>query len=217
MVKAKSVLLLFLVVLLSVLIPFLFWRSSWFGTSLGNEDLGRFLQEQEKPRQIQHALAQLGERIIRGDPSARQWYGQLADLAHHPLPEIRTMAAWVMGQEGSSEKFHQTLLGLLRDREVLVRRNAAVALVRFGGAAGRGELVAMLQPDMEPEQVWESLRALYLIGEKEDLSPIESLIDSAQFSERILNQASLTAEVIRKRAGSLRSQKKEQKNNRAID
>ena len=205
--KAKSALLLFLVVLLSVLIPFLFWRSSWFGRSLRNEDLGRFLQEQEKPRQIQHALAQLGERIIRDDPSVRQWYGPLADLAHHPLPEIRTMVAWVMGQEGSSEKFHQTLLGLLRDREVLVRRNAALALVRFGDGAGRGELVAMLQPDSESEQVWESLRALYLIGEEQDLSPIESLIHSTEFSERILSQARLTAEAIRKRANEQTSKR----------
>lgn len=197
--KAKSGLLLFLVALACVLIPFLFWRSAWFGRSLRNEDLGRYLGQQAKPRQIQHGLAQLAERIIRGDPSARQWYGDVARLARHPAPEIRTVVAWVMGQEDSCEEFRQTLLQLLHDREILVRRNAALALVRFGDARGRSELVAMLQPDTEPEQVWESLRALYLMGEEEDLANIESLIRNSQFSERILRQARLTADTIRRR------------------
>ncbi len=206
--KVKSALLLFLVILAFVLIPFLFWRSAWFGKSLRSEDLSRYLEQQAKPRQIQHGLAQLAERIIRGDPSARRWYGEVARLAHHPAPQIRTMVAWVMGQEDSCEEFRQTLLQLLHDREKLVRRNAALALVRFGDASGHAELVAMLQPDTEPEHVWESLRALYLIGEEQDLSGIESLVRSAQFSERIRKQARLTAEAIRRRTKS--QQAKEQ-------
>src|SRR5262249_31297326 len=60
--------------------------------------------------------------------------------------------AWVMGQDNTSEDFHRALLSLLNDSEPLVRRNAALQLVRFADAngkpdaSGRPELRAMLQP-----------------------------------------------------------------------
>src|SRR5258708_30080291 len=50
-----------------------------------------------------------------------------------------------MGQDNKSEEFHQALVSLLSDSEPLVRRNAALQLVRFGDAAGRPELRSMLQ------------------------------------------------------------------------
>ena len=50
-----------------------------------------------------------------------------------------------MGQDNKSEEFHRALLELVKDSEPLVRRNAALQLVRFGDAAGRPELRAMLQ------------------------------------------------------------------------
>ena len=50
-----------------------------------------------------------------------------------------------MGQDNKSEEFHRALIGLLNDNEPLVRRNAALQLVRFGDASGRPELRAMLQ------------------------------------------------------------------------
>ena len=50
-----------------------------------------------------------------------------------------------MGQDNTSPEFHNALLGLLKDGEPLVRRNAALQLVRFGDASGRPELRAMLQ------------------------------------------------------------------------
>jgi hypothetical protein len=51
-----------------------------------------------------------------------------------------------MGQDNGSEEFHRSLRDLLDDREVMVRRNAALALVRFQDASGRGELLEMLRP-----------------------------------------------------------------------
>jgi hypothetical protein len=51
-----------------------------------------------------------------------------------------------MGQDNTSEDFHRGLLSLLSDTEPLVRRNAALQLVRFTDASGRPELRAMLQP-----------------------------------------------------------------------
>jgi pyruvate/2-oxoglutarate dehydrogenase complex dihydrolipoamide acyltransferase (E2) component len=52
----------------------------------------------------------------------------------------------VMGQDNKSQEFHQALISLLNDAEPLVRRNAALQLVRFGDGSGRPEFRAMLQP-----------------------------------------------------------------------
>ena len=54
--------------------------------------------------------------------------------------------AWLMGADSTSEDFHNALKKLLLDAEPIVRRNAALALVRFNDASGRQELLAMLQP-----------------------------------------------------------------------
>ena len=51
-----------------------------------------------------------------------------------------------MGFDNKSEEFHQTLLKLVKDSQPIVRRNAALALVRFNDPAGRQELLAVLQP-----------------------------------------------------------------------
>ena len=76
---------------------------------------------------------------------ARKFYPQIIALAKSPTGEIRKTAAWVMGQDNKSEEFHQTLVSLLSDNDPLVRRNAALQLVRFGDASGRPELLSMLQ------------------------------------------------------------------------
>ena len=59
---------------------------------------------------------------------------------------MRSMAAWVMGQDNHSEEFHQTLRRLVGDPAPLVRWNAALALARFSDAEGEPQLRAMLQP-----------------------------------------------------------------------
>jgi HEAT repeat protein len=60
--------------------------------------------------------------------------------------EFRLTVAWLMGFDNSSPQFHEALLKLLKDAEPIVRRNAALALVRFNDTSGRAELVAILQP-----------------------------------------------------------------------
>lgn len=130
---------------LAVLIPFLFWRASWFGSPLSDRDMSYYLTHLDRPRQTQHALSQLADRIIAGDASVRQWYPALIQLASCPLPEIREMVAWVMGQDNSAAEFHPVLLHLLQDRNELVRMNAALALVRFGDPSGRDQIRRMLQ------------------------------------------------------------------------
>lgn len=261
---------------LMVLVPFLFWRGTWFGRPLSEKETGQYLADTQRPRRTQHALVQIAERILRGDPEVKQWYPQIQALATHERPEVRSTAAWVMGQDNRSEEFHRTLPPLLRDPEPSVRYNAALSLVRFGDTSGREQLRQMLLPypvtspqegtllirlkeenPVNPgtllgrvqtkegevielrsplpgtvrhwqfdegesvrgdevvvflspgeEQAWEALRALYLVGEWEDLEAVEPFARGvAGMPERIQQQAQLTMEAIRRRAGDRQTRK----------
>lgn len=251
-----------------VLVPFLFWRGTWFGRRLTDRQMVEYLADKDKPRRVQHALSQIADGIIRCDPSAAQWYPQVAALARSPVAQVRVTAAWVMGQDNRSDQFHQALLPLLRDSEPTVQQNAALSLVRFGDASGKPILLAMLRPytvtaprsgafsarlkeedsvnvgtllaristgagepgevrspvagqlrkrlrqdgaqvapgdpilelDPSPEQVWEALRALYLVGTDQDLADIERLARPLPgVPEKVQQQARLTAQAIRRR------------------
>ena len=131
---------------LAVVAPFLFWNQTWFGRELSNEEITRYLRDDAHPRKIQHALSQMSTRIAGGDRTAGVWFPDVVALARHPVTEIRTTAAWLMGQDNRYEPFHRALLALSRDPELIVRRNAALALVRFGDSSGRGELIRILEP-----------------------------------------------------------------------
>ncbi len=144
--RKRSILLLAVLGFLFVMVPYLFWRDTWFGRPLTNQEIGQYLQDSAHPRKIQQALSQIADRILRGDATVQPWYPQIAALAHHPNAVLRTTAAWVMGQDSSSQPFHAALLDLVKDSDLMVRRNAALALVRFQDASGRGELLKILQP-----------------------------------------------------------------------
>jgi hypothetical protein len=263
-------LLLVIVPALVVLITFLFWYQTWFGRPLSDAEMAQYLADTAAPHKIQHAVAQLGERMAHGDPTAHRWYPQLLAMAHNKQPQLRLMAAWAMGQDNHSQEFQKALRELLADPEVLVRWNAALALVRFGDAAGEPQLLEMLRPlpvvarqagtlhfkvkelagvreggvvaSLETGQgtkpreilspiagqlaellvkdgaqvaageavavvapgessVWESLRALYLVGQPQDLKDVERYTgDVPGMSERVRQQAALTAAAIRRRA-----------------
>lgn len=252
---------------LIVSMPFLFWWNTWFGRQLSDRQLAEYLQDDKKPRHIQHALVQLGERIGRHDASVAQWYPQVVRLASYPVDEVRNTDAWVMGQDTAGAGFHDALLKMLGDSSLMVRGNAALSLVRFGDASGRPQIVALLQPAqvstpqsgkvtdtatagaaihqggiiaklqadgktlevrapisgplrnlyvqpgqavtagmeiaiVEPsdDQAWEALRALYLVGQSEDLAavlPYERNVP--EISDRVRQQAALTEQAIRGR------------------
>lgn len=152
--RPRSVLLMILLAFLFLLVPFLTWYLTWFGRPLTDRQIERYLNDEEKPRHIQHALSQIADRILRGDPSVRQWYPKIVSLAEHPRSEIRLMAAWVMGQDNRSADFHRALKRLLNDPIPMVRRNAALGLVRFGDESGRSEIQQMLrsEPIRAPEE-----------------------------------------------------------------
>jgi biotin carboxyl carrier protein len=143
--KRPSNVWLIIVAALFIVVPFLTWYLTWFGRGLSDEDLASYLVDEKNPRHIQHALLQVEDRIEKGDPSAKKFYPQIVSASKISVAEVRKTAAWVMGQDNKSEEFHNALLSLLKDDEPLVRRNAALQLVRFGDASGRPELRAMLQ------------------------------------------------------------------------
>lgn len=250
-----------------VLMPFLFWRATWFGRPLSDAQLADVLQLKSNPHDIQHGLSSVADRIIGNDPAVKQFYPQVIALAASPAPEIRTMAAWVMGQDNTAPDFHAALLRLLNDSNPVVQRNAALALVRFHDASGHAIIVGMLKPAvlaapysgvlktrLKPDQtvrpgtliahievqtkgrevrsevpgtldrwlvsdganvsagqpiaaiypsdddVWESLRALYLIGTPADLDAISPYArQSANITPKIAEQARLTMQHIRSR------------------
>jgi biotin carboxyl carrier protein len=137
---------LIILAILFVVIPFLTWYLTWFGRPLSDADIGIYLSDEKNVRKVQQALTQIEERIEKGDASVKRWYPQIVNLTDSNVVEIRKTIAWVMGQDNKAEEFHAGLLKLVKDEHPAVRRNAAVQLVRFNDASGRGELRAMLQP-----------------------------------------------------------------------
>ena len=147
--------------ILFVVASFLTWYFTWFGRGLSDseiaklaatffaglvEQIAKFLVDESHPRHVQHALLQIQQRIERGDKDAKQWYPQIVALAGSPETEFRLTVAWLMGADNTSGEFHNTLKKLLQDPEPIVRRNAALALVRFNDPGGRRELLSTLGP-----------------------------------------------------------------------
>ena len=253
---------------LIVLMPFLFWWNTWFGRHLSDQQLTEYLHDDKKPRHIQHALVQMGDRMAHKDAASNQWYPDLIRLASNPVEEVRNTDAWVMGQDTSGAGFHEALLKMLSDCSPMVRGNAALSLVRFGDATGRPQIVALLQPaditapadghiidadrpgtaihqggllaklatagtaapveirspipgrirsvsqpganvtagsevavvDPGTEQVWEALRALYIVGQLDDLPAIRPYErDLPDISNDVRQQAAETEKAIQGR------------------
>jgi HEAT repeats len=144
--KRPSNIWLIIVAALFIVVPFLTWYLTWFGRGLSDQELATYLSDQANPRHIQHALLQVEAKIEKGEPNVKQFYPQIIAASKSAVPEVRKTAAWVMGQDNQSEDFHSALSQLIKDEDPLVRRNAALQLVRFGDASGRDELRAMLKP-----------------------------------------------------------------------
>jgi biotin carboxyl carrier protein len=256
------------VILLFVVVPFLSWYGTWFGRPLSDKQMAEYLDDKEKPRHTQQALEQIVDRINKHDPSAAQWYPRVVSVAENPVPQVRSAAAWAMQYDKSYERFHVALLGMLNDPDPTVRHQAALSLVAIGDAAGRPELVSMLQFQslradaagkatvllhegdafaaggpiirieqangnkvearaseagrverlsvstgsevqegqelavLSPsiEQVWEALRALYVVGQPDDIPSIQHYtMDLPGMPDRVRKQAAAATEAIRAR------------------
>lgn len=167
-----------IVALLFVLMPFLFWNATWFGRPMTDAQLSKALTDRSKPREIQHALAQLETRIEARDPRVKQWYPLIVALSTDPVDEIRVTDAWVMGQDNSSEEFHRALLAMLNDPNVMVQRNAALSLVRFHDDAGHAQILAMLRPYQMPSPLTGALDTRLKPGDVVNPGTMVAHIDS---------------------------------------
>ncbi|MGH9523091.1 MAG: HEAT repeat domain-containing protein, partial [Terriglobales bacterium] len=106
--------------------------------------------------------------------------------------------AWVMANDPANDDFHQALLGLTKDSAPSVRANAAVSLVRFNDPAGHQTIVDMLDdPHASSDQQWEALRALRVIGTKDDLALAQRFTGSSE--ERVRDAAGDAAQDIQDR------------------
>ena len=229
------------------------------------------LHDEKKPRHIQHALVQLGERMSgtipasrAGIPSSSAWRRTRWKKCATPTPGL-----WGKTRQRLRAGFHEALSKMLNDPSPMVRGNAALSLVRFGDASGRPEIVALLQPanvvaskagtitdtsavghrdspgwscrqveadgqttevrspitgrmrtlgeagqtvaagaeiatlDPGTEQVWEALRALYLVGQPDDLPAIRPYErDLPDIPDHVRKQAIETEQAIRGRPQS---------------
>ncbi len=135
-----------IVAILFVVASFLAWYFTWFGRGLSDAEISNYLIDEKRPRHVQHALLQIEQRMERGDPGVRKWYPQLVVLSGNAETEFRLTVAWLMGFDNQAKEFHEALLKLVEDAEPIVRRNSALALVRFNDNAGRRELVSVLKP-----------------------------------------------------------------------
>ena len=251
-----------------VLMPFLLWYMTTFSRPLTDAELGTYFTDATHPRRAQHALSQVADRIMSPNAavreSARIWYPEVIKSAAEDSAELRVTAAWVMGQDNQSPEFHAALLKQLKDANPMVRRNAALSLVRFADPSGQDVISGMLAPysiaaprsgtlatrlnpgdvinpgtlvahvaasgenvemrsdvpgtiaqwivpdgaqvqagqlilvvDPSPEMVWESLRALYLIGQKADAPAVARYARGIEgMPPQIQQQATLTAKEI---------------------
>jgi biotin carboxyl carrier protein len=255
-----------------ILMPFLLWYMTTFSRPLSDADLAAYFNDTVHPRRAQHALSQIADRMMSLNPavraSAKSWYPEVVKFSRQGSDELRVTAAWVMGQDNQSPEFHQALLKQLSDANPMVKRNAALSLVRFADPAGHDIIAGMLAPysmaapragtlairlrpgdvinpgtmvghiivagdkievrsevpgtisqwtvadnaqvaagqpmllvDPSPEMVWESLRALFLIGNSQDLPAINRYAAQGNAMQpQIQQQAMLTVKEISTRS-----------------
>src|SRR5258708_14916968 len=254
-----------------VVMPFLLWYMTTFTRPLSDADLGVYFADSIHPRRAQHALSQIADRMMSPNSavreSAKPWYPEVIKFSEQRSDELRVTSAWVMGQDNQSAEFHAALLKQLGDPNPMLKRNAALSLVRFADPAGHEVIAGMLSPyamvapnagilairlkpgdvinpgtmvahvvvagekievrsqvpgtilewtspdnapvengksmllvDPSPEMVWESLRALYLIGQKDDLPAINRYARGVDaMPPQVQQQAALTAKEISSR------------------
>jgi biotin carboxyl carrier protein len=143
--RRRSSLPILILAVLFVSATFLTWYYTWFGRDLTDSEVSQYLSDEKHPRHVQHALLQIQQRLEQNKP-AQQWYSKIVELSADPETEFRMTSAWLMGYDNKSEEFHATLIKLLADKEPMVSRNAALALVRFNDSSGREALMSTLKP-----------------------------------------------------------------------
>lgn len=136
--------ILFVVVGLLILL-FLSWYQGWWGRPLSDEQIVEYLDPSAPAGRIQHALAQLEDRLGPRYAGRERFRDPVAALKAHPEWEVRSQAAQVMGRE-PAEAYQSALRELVADPHPVVARNAACALSNFRDPLARPVLLEALKP-----------------------------------------------------------------------
>ena len=136
------------------------WRSCWYATPLSDAEIERILEDEDaEENRLQKALSQIKARLDGKDASARRHLDRVAALAGHPVAQIRSTVAWVLGAAPEEPGHDAVLERLLQDAEPLVRYNAATSLGARRNPAAREVLLRMLDVTSVPSPADGSLRA----------------------------------------------------------
>jgi len=181
--KKRWLYLILVVMFLFVLMPYLFWQATWFGKPLNDAQMAQAFADTQHPRNAQHALSQVADRMESPDPAvratAKPWYPQAIAAASSSESALRSTAAWVMGKDLSVPEFHEALQKLLVDGDPMVERNAALSLVRFGDVSGHDMIVSMLKPWVQTAPVEGKLSVRLTPGETVSVGTLIGRIETA--------------------------------------
>ena len=180
--KKRWLYLILAVMFLFVLMPYLIWQATWFGKPLNDKQMADAFADTEHPRNAQHALSQVADRMESPDPAVRMtakpWYPQAIAAATSSESALRSTAAWVMGKDPSVPEFHDELKKLLVDSDPMVQRNAALSLVRFGDVSGHDMIVSMLKPWLQTTPVEGKLSTRLTPGETVNVGTLIGRIET---------------------------------------
>jgi len=138
-----------------------------------------------------------------GDATGR---AQIVTLLQ-PLAIVASTAGRVVDADKSGTAIHQGgLIAKIQNAEGTTEIRSPISgriqdlFVVMGATVASGAEVAQVEPGVE--QVWEALRALYIVGQPEDLPAIRAYQrELPDISDRIRQQALLTEQAILQRAG----------------
>jgi len=124
----------------------------------------------------------------------------------HPATITAPVGGRVSDSDHSGTAVHQGgLIAKIENRGQVTEVRSPMAgrirtiSVSAGSSVAQGAEIASVDPDAE--QVWEALRALYLVGQVEDLPAVRAYErDLPEMPDRVKQQAVLTEQAIRERA-----------------
>jgi hypothetical protein len=124
-----------------------------------------------------------------------------------PLTITASTAGRVVDADKAGTSIHQGgLIAKIQNGEVTTEIRSPISgriqnlFIAAGATVASGADVATVEPGVE--QVWEALRALYIVGQPQDLPAIRAYQrELPEIPDRIRQQALLTEQAIRRRAG----------------
>lgn len=138
--KKRGPMLVGVIIVITAAIGAASWYSSSFKRGLTDDQILERLSSDASPRDVQHALAQLEERLSPRYEGRERFRDAVVALVASEHVEIRRQVAWVMGRE-PADAYREGLARLLADDDAGVRLNAACSLSNFNDPRARPTLL----------------------------------------------------------------------------